>query len=85
MQQFNYEEESKRLQALNQRFAFLMNGVMFVKTRQASGNKDMALEILGQRTEQALEDMIRTELDRKANEGCDVKNGLLTLAKDTVQ
>lgn len=58
-----YEDESKRLQALNQRFGFLMNGVMFVKTRQAGGDKNMTLEILGKRCETELEDMIRRELD----------------------
>lgn len=58
-----HEEESKRLQALNQRFGFLMNGLMFVKTRQAGGDKDTGLEILGKRAEKECEEMIRRELE----------------------
>lgn len=57
-----YEEESKRLTCLNQRFAFLMNGIQVIKIRQAGGDKDMALELLGKRTEKELDDMIRKEL-----------------------
>lgn len=60
----NWEEESKRLQCLNQRFAFIMNGVQVVKIRQAAGDKDMALELLGKRAEKELDEMLRTELDK---------------------
>lgn len=59
----NWEEESKRLQCLNQRFAFIMNGVQVVKIRQAGGDKDLALEVLGKRLEGELDNMIRKELD----------------------
>ena len=59
----DYEIESKRLQCLNQRFAFIMNAVQVVKIRQAGGDKDLGLDILGKRAEQALDEMIRKELD----------------------
>ena len=61
----NYEDESKRLTCMNQRFAFLMNAVQVIKIRQAGGDKDMKLEILGKRTETEMEDMLRRELDNK--------------------
>lgn len=59
----DYEIESKRLQCLNQRFAFIMNGVQVVKIRQAGGDKDMALELLGKRLESELDGMLRKEID----------------------
>lgn len=59
----NYDEESKRLQCLNQRFAFIMNGIQIVKARQAGGDTDMGLEILGKRAMKELDDMMRKELD----------------------
>lgn len=59
----DYEIESKRLQCLNQRFAFIMNAVQVIKIRQAGGDKAMTLEILGKRAETELDEMIRKELD----------------------
>ena len=58
----NFEDESKRLQVMNQRFAFLMNGIMLCKTRQAGGANDLALDILIKKIETELTDMIQTEL-----------------------
>lgn len=60
----NYDEESKRLQCANQRFAFLMNAVQVIKIRQAGGDKDLGIDLLGKRAEKELEDMLRGELDR---------------------
>lgn len=60
----NYEEESKRLQVMNQRFAFLMNGIMLCKTRQAGGANDMTLDILTKKIETELTDMIQAELTK---------------------
>lgn len=61
----NYEEESKRLACLNQRFAFIMNGIQVVKIRQAGGDKDLALDLLAKRAEKAIDEMLRTELDNQ--------------------
>ena len=60
----NYDEESKRLQCLNQRFAFMMNAIQIIKIRQAAGDKDLALDLLGKRAETELSSMLRTELDK---------------------
>lgn len=60
----DYEIESKRLQCLNQRFAFIMNAVQVIKIRQAGGDKKLDLEILGNRAESELDHMIRRELDK---------------------
>lgn len=64
----NWEEESKRLQCLNQRFAFIMNGIQVIKIRQAGGDKDMGLEILGKRAEHELDEMIRKEIEPRQTE-----------------
>lgn len=56
------DDRIKEVELANKRFAFLMNGIMLIKTRQAGGDKDLGLEILCKRTERALEDMIRAEL-----------------------
>jgi hypothetical protein len=69
----DYEIESKRLQCLNQRFAFIMNAVQVIKIRQAGGEKDLGLDILGKRSEQVLDSMIREELDRNAEKASPLK------------
>lgn len=58
----DYDIESKRLLAMNQRFAFLMNGIMLCKTRQAGGSADLGLEILTKKIEAELTDMLQREL-----------------------
>lgn len=80
----HYETESKRLQCLNQRFAFFMNGVQVIKIRQAGGDKDLALDLLGKRAEKELDDMVRSELDRYQRTDVVVKDGLVQLP-ETIQ
>lgn len=57
----DYETESKRLTVLNQRFAFLMNGLNYVKLRQAS-SKDMIYEVMEKRIFGVLEGLLSTEI-----------------------
>ena len=56
------DDRIKEIELANKRFAFLMNAIMLIKTRQAGGNTDLGLEILLKRTEHELENMIRAEL-----------------------
>ena len=57
----DYETESKRLTVLNQRFAFLMNGLNYVKLRQTT-TKDMIYEVMEKRLFTVLEGLLSTEI-----------------------
>lgn len=57
----DYETESKRLTVLNQRFAFLMNGLNYVKLRQAATN-DLKYEIIEKKLFGVLENLLNGEV-----------------------
>lgn len=57
----DYQTELTRLQALNQRYVFLMNAIQYVKIRQAGAPADLKFEIMEKKVTTALEKLINVE------------------------
>ena len=58
----DYETESKRLQVLNQKYAFYLNAMQYIKLRQAGAPGDLKFEIMEKKVTSALEAMINAEV-----------------------
>jgi hypothetical protein len=73
----DYETEARRLQVLNQKYAFCLNAMQYIKLRQAGAPADLKYEIMEKKVTGSLEKMINDEFPFTQDE----KPGITTPVK----